>query len=72
MHWEELSFALPAGLGTGKKENAWETVLDTSGESAFLEVNEGREIAVTADLSLTEHYCKVPARTVVVLARKQN
>ena len=70
MHWEELRFALPTEFSAGKVENNWETALDTSGESELLAVNEGKEIAVTADDSLTEYYCKVPARTVVVLKRK--
>ncbi len=70
MHWEELCFALPTEFSAGKVSCIWETVLDTSGESEFLEINEGKEIAVTADESMTEYYCKVPARTVVVLARK--
>ncbi len=71
MHWEELQFALPTEFKEGKVVCAWETVLDTSGESALIEVNEGKQIAVTADEALTEYYCKVPARTMVVLARKQ-
>ncbi len=71
MHWEELRFALPTESRAGKVICAWETVFDTSGECALLEVNEGKEVAVTADDSLTEYYCKVPARTVVVLARKK-
>lgn len=71
MHWEELLFALPTEFYAGNVENAWKMVLDTSGESALVEVNEGKEIAVTADESLTEYYCKVPARTVVVLKRKK-
>ena len=70
MHWEDLRFALPTEYRGGKAANAWEMVLDTSGESELLAVNEGKEIAVTADESLTEYYCKVPARTVVVLKRK--
>ena len=69
MHWEELRFALPTKVCAGKVTCAWKTVLDTSGESELLEVNEGKEIAVTADEALTEYYCKVPARTVVVLTR---
>ena len=71
MHWEELQFALPTEFKEGKVVCAWATVLDTSGESALIEVNEGKQIAVTADEALTEYYCKVPARTMVVLARKQ-
>ena len=71
MHWEELRFALPTELRAGKPVNSWNMVLDTSGESELLEVNEGKEIAVTADDSLTEFYCKVPARTIVVLAREK-
>ncbi len=70
MHWEELRFALPTEYRAGKFENAWETVLDTSGESVLLAVNEGKEVAVTADEFLTEYYCKVPARAVVVLKRR--
>ena len=70
MHWEELRFALPTKVSAGRISCTWETVLDSSGESELLEVNEGKEVAVTADDSLTEYYCKVPARTVVVLARK--
>lgn len=72
MHWEELRFALPREYCAGTRKNAWETVLDTSGESILLEINEGKEIAVTADESLTEYYCEVPARTVVVLVRKRS
>lgn len=71
MHWEELQFALPTEFKAGKVICDWEKVLDTSGESELVEVNEGKEIAVTADESLTEYYCKVPARTIVVLTRKQ-
>ncbi len=71
MHWEELMFALPTKVCAGKVICTWETVLDTSGESKLVEVNEGKEVAVTADESLTEFYCKVPARTVVILVRKQ-
>ena len=71
MHWEELQFALPTAFCAGKPENCWETVLDTSGDCELIEVNEGREIAVTADLSLTEYYCRVPARTVVVLRKRK-
>lgn len=71
MHWEELQFALPTEFKAGKVLCTWETVLDTSGESAMVEVNEGKQVAVTADESLTEYYCKVPARTIVVLAREQ-
>lgn len=71
MHWEELLFALPTGLRAGKVINEWETVLTTSEESAVVEVNEGKQVAVTADDALTEYYCKVPARTIVVLARKR-
>ena len=69
MHWEQLMFALPMEF-RGSGEN-WEKVLDTSGEGELLEVNEGKEIAITADEALTEYYCKVPARTVVVLMRKR-
>lgn len=72
MHWEELMFALPTQFHAGKAENAWEMALDTSGESRFVAINEGKLVAVTADESLTEHYCKVPARTVVVLTRKKS
>ena len=71
MHWEELRFALPMELRGGKPVNEWFTVLDTSGESELIEVNEGKEIAVTADDALTEFYCKVPARTIVVLKRER-
>ena len=71
MHWEELRFALPTELRAGKPVSNWKMVLDTAGESELIEVNEGKEIAVTADDSLTEFYCKVPARTVVVLARER-
>jgi len=71
MHWEELSFALPEELSVYKKMEAWEVALDTSGECELVSVNEGKEFAVTADVSLEEHYCKVPARTVVVLKRKK-
>ena len=71
MHWEELQFALPTKVCSGKVICAWEKVLDTSEESEIVEVNEGKKVAVTADESLTEYYCKVPARTMVVLARKQ-
>ncbi|MBQ3027842.1 MAG: alpha-amylase, partial [Lachnospiraceae bacterium] len=71
MHWEDLQFALPTEFSTGKPENQWEKVLDTSEESELLGVNEGKEVVVTAD-TRTEYFCKVPARTVVVLARKQN
>ncbi len=71
MHWEDLQFALPTEFSMGKPENHWEKVLDTSEESELLGVNEGKEVAVTAD-TRTEYFCKVPARTVVVLARKQN
>jgi len=71
MHWEELLFALPTEFCAGTVTNRWEMILDTSGECALLAVNEGKEIAVTADESLTEYYCKVPARTVVVLTRKR-
>ena len=70
MHWEELRFALPTEFRAGKRECVWKTVLDTSDASKLLEVNEGKEVAVTADDSLTEFYCKVPARTIVVLARE--
>ncbi|MBR2407879.1 MAG: hypothetical protein IKB07_02870 [Lachnospiraceae bacterium] len=71
MHWEELKFALPTELRAGRKRSDWKKVLDTSGESLLLEVNDGKEVAVTADDSLTEYYCKVPARTVVVLKRER-
>lgn len=71
MHWEELLFALPTVLRAGKIVNEWEIVLDTSGESSVIEVNEGKEVAVTADDALTEYYCRVPERTVVVLKRKK-
>lgn len=70
MHWEELSFALPEELSVYKKMEAWEVALDTSGDCEIISVNEGKEIAVTADESLREVFCKVPARTVVVLKRK--
>ena len=70
MHWEELRFALPKEHRVGSSENEWQIMLDTSGESAILAINAGKEIAITADDSLTEYYCKVPARTVVVLQRK--
>ncbi len=69
MHWEELMFALPTELRSGKLVSDWQMALDTSGESALVEINEGKEVAVTADEALTEYYCKVPARTVVVLKR---
>ncbi len=72
MHWEELHFALPTEFFAGKNENTWKMVSDTSGESEFVAVNEGKQVAVTADDALTEHYCKVPARTVVVLKRKKD
>ena len=72
MHWEELQFALPTKVCAGTVSCTWDTVLDTSGESRIVEENEGKKIAVTADASLTEYYCKVPARTVVVLARKKS
>lgn len=71
MHWEELRFALPTEYHAGKYESTWEIMFDTSGEGELLAVNEGKEIAVTADESLTEYYCMVPARTVVVLRRKK-
>ncbi len=71
MHWEELLFALPTELRAGKLVNTWEMTIDTSGESALVEVNEGKEVAVTADEALTEYFCKVPARTIVVLKRQK-
>lgn len=71
MHWEELRFALPTEFYAGKAKNDWEMVLDTSGESEVLCVNEGKQIGVTADEALNEYYCKVPARTVVVLKRNR-
>ena len=70
MHWEELLFALPAELSLEKKKRNWEIALSTSGESELVSVNVGKQVAVTADASLTEHYCRVPARSVVVLKRK--
>ena len=70
MHWEELRFALPMELSAGKRGEQWETVVDTSGEAKVLGVNEGKQVAFSADESLTEYYCKVPARTVVVLKKK--
>ncbi|MDD6035049.1 MAG: alpha-amylase [Lachnospiraceae bacterium] len=70
MHWEELLFALPVEFHAGKVENAWEIALSTSGESEIVNINKGKQVAVTADESLTECYCKVPARSVVVLKRK--
>ena len=71
MHWEELSFALPEELSVYKKMEKWEVAVDTSGECELVSMNKGKEIAVTADASLEEHYCRVPARTVVVLKRKK-
>ena len=71
MHWEELSFALPEELSVYKKMEAWEVAVDTSGECELVSVNVGKQVAVTADESLQEHFCKVPARTVVVLKRKK-
>lgn len=72
MHWEELMFALPTVCCERKVICDWRTVLDTSGACEVLSVNKGKEVAVTADESLTEYFCKVPARTVVVLERKRN
>ena len=72
MHWEELRFALPTESREGKVICGWKTVLDTSGECEILSVNEGKTVAVTADESLTEYFCKVPARTVVALERKRD
>lgn len=71
MHWEELRFALPTDYGDGCISSNWETVLDTSGEGRILAINEGKEIAVTADETMTEYYCQVPARTVMILERKR-
>lgn len=71
MHWEELQFALPMELSADKRGEKWETVIDTSGEAKVFAVNEGKQVAFSADESLTEHYCKVPARTIVVLHRKK-
>ena len=71
MHWEELKFALPTKVCAGTVTCDWEKVLDTSGGSEIVEENEGKKVAVTADASLTEYYCKVPARTIVVLARER-
>ncbi|MBQ8800171.1 MAG: hypothetical protein IJZ55_11465 [Lachnospiraceae bacterium] len=72
MHWEELLFALPTEIQGGKPVCNWEKISDTSGACEMRSVNVGKEVAVTADESLTEYFCKVPARTVVVLERKRN
>ncbi len=70
MHWEELLFALPTEFSAGKKVCEWKQVLATTSESEIVSVNVGKKVAVTADESLTEYFCKVPARSVVVLKRK--
>lgn len=70
MHWEELNFALP-GEQAGEQGRNWEVVLDTSAESEILWENKGKEIAVTADNSMKKYVCRVPARTAVVLKRKE-
>ena len=70
MHWEELQFALPSAFYGERPEDAWEIITDTSGESRIIEVNVGKTVAVTADPAMTEYYCRVPTRTVVVLRKK--
>lgn len=71
MHWEELKFALPAERGVYKNTNAWEVALDTSEGCELVTENKGKEVAITADDALEEYFCRVPARTIVVLKRKQ-
>jgi len=69
MHWEDLQFALPMDVSPNKKSKQWEVVIDTSGEAKVTGENPGKRVAFSADESLTEYVCKVPARTVVVLKR---
>ncbi|MCH5272446.1 MAG: alpha-amylase [Lachnospiraceae bacterium] len=71
MLWEPLSFALPKETGSYKKMKDWEVVLDTSAGCEIICEQEGKRYAVTADSSARELFCKVPARSVVVLTRSE-
>lgn len=69
MLWEPLLFALPGETGNYRKMKEWETALDTSGDCEIICEQDKKRYAVTADNSAREWFCKVPARSVVVLTR---
>lgn len=71
MLWEPLCFALPKGTGIDRATGNWNAVLDTSGECEIVCMEDGKKEALPADSPDWEDFCKVPARTVVVLRRSR-
>lgn len=69
MLWEPLCFALPEKTGIYRKTGSWKVALDTSGDCEMARTEGGKQYAFTADSPAGELFCKVPARTVVVLTR---
>lgn len=69
MLWEPLCFALPEQTGIYRKTGSWKVALDTSGDCAIARTEEGKQYAFTADCPPGELFCRVPARSVVVLTR---
>lgn len=71
MLWEPLFFALPKGTGINRTAGNWEAALDTSGECEIVCMEDGKQEAAPDGGPGREDFCKVPARSVVVLRRSR-